>query len=252
MSFVVPGDAYDRFVGRFSRPLAPRFLDFAGVARGPVLEVGCGPGALTAALAERVGPGAVAAVEPSEPFAAACRARVPGADVRTGTAESLPFADGTFSAAVSQLVITFVRDPARAMAEMARVVAPGGTVAACTWESRGFDPTRIFWEAALRHDPAAPDDAGLPFRRENELRRFWSAAGLRDVETATLEVEAGYTGLDDLWEPLTSGVGPPGGWLVRQPPARQAEVRDTYHEILGRPAGPFTLRGRAVAVRGRT
>src|SRR5512136_3322949 len=102
MSFDVAGEAYDRLVGRYSRLLAPRFLEFAGVREGPVLDVGAGPGALAAVLAERLGAPAVAAVEPSPPFAAACRARVPGIDVRVATAECLPFADGTFAAALSQ------------------------------------------------------------------------------------------------------------------------------------------------------
>src|SRR5512137_591547 len=121
MSFDVAGEAYDRLVGRWSRRLAPAFLDFAGVDGGPVLEVGAGPGALTAVLAERLGPSSVAAVEPSPPFAAACRARVPGIDLRVAGAEALPFPDGAFTAALAQLVFSFVPDPVRATAEMARV-----------------------------------------------------------------------------------------------------------------------------------
>ena len=160
MTFAVPGDAYDRFVGRYSRQLSPRFLEFSGVDRGPVLEVGCGPGALTTVLAARFGADAVAAVEPSGPFAAACRARVPGADVRAAGAEALPFADDAFGAVLSQLVLSFVGDAPRAMAEMRRVARPGGTIAACTFADRRLRPGR---HLLARRPPARP---GRPRRRE--------------------------------------------------------------------------------------
>ncbi len=263
MSFAVAGNAYDALVGRWSRPLAPLFADFAGVGaapgpagaaaggRGPALDVGCGPGALTSLLAARLGPAAVAAVDPSPPFAAACRERVPGADVREAPAERLPFGDGAFGAALSQLVLSFVGDPAAAAAEMRRVVRTGGVVAACTWAWDGFDMARVFWDAALAVDPAAPDDAGLPFRREGELEALLRGAGLRGVEAAEIPIEVTYSGFDDYWGPFAGGVGPPGGWLVRQPPDRQEAVRRACVERLGRPAGAFTLRARALAVRGR-
>jgi SAM-dependent methyltransferase len=250
MSFDVAGEAYDRLVGRYSRPLAPAFLDFAGVAGGPALDVGAGPGALTAVLAGRLGPGAVAAVEPSEPFAAACRARVPGIDLRVAGAERLPFADGTFAAALSQLVFSFVADPARAASEMARVVRQGGVVAACTWAWDGFPLAQVFWKAALRFDPAAPDDAGLPVRRPGQLAAFWKRAGLREIVEDTIDVDVTHSSFDDFWDPFAGGAGPPGGYLVRQPEARRLQIRDAVRELLGDPPGPFTLRARALAVRG--
>ena len=252
MSFAVAGDVYDRFVGRYSRLLAPRFLDFAGVVEGPVLDVGAGPGALSSVLADRFGAASVSAVEPSEPFAAACRARVPGADVRLAPAEALPFPDRSFSAALSQLVLSFVTDAGKAASEMARVVRPGGTVAACTFDADGFALAHTFWRAALRLDPAAPDDAGLPFRREGELIALWTRTGLRDVTPGVIDIEATYAGFDDFWEPFAQGVGPPGGWLVRQPETRRVEIREACREILGHPAGPFSLPARALAIRGRT
>jgi SAM-dependent methyltransferase len=251
MSFAVPGDVYDRFVGRYSRLLAPRFLDFARVVEGPVLDVGAGPGALTSVLAGRFGAASVSAGEPSDPFAAACRARVPGADVRVATAEALPFEDRAFSAVLSQLVLSFVADAGKAAAEMARVVRPGGTVAACTFDSDGFALAHTFWKAALRFDPAAPDDAGLPYRREGELVALWTSVGLRDVTPGVIDVEAGYAGFEDFWEPFAQGVGPPGGWLVRQPERRRAEIREACREILGHPTGPFSLPARVLAIRGR-
>lgn len=252
MTFAVAGDAYNRFVGRYSRVLAPRFLDFARVASGPVVEVGCGPGALTEVLASRLGAGSVAAVDPSAPSVAACRARVPGADVRVARAEALPFAPASFAAALSQLVLSFVADPDRAMAEAARVVRPGGVVAACTFEANGFELVRAFWESALRFNPAAPDDASLPFRRPEELADLWERAGFREVESAVIDLEGHYTGFDDFWGPFAFGVGPTGEYLAGQTEERRARIRDACFEILGRPAGAFSLPARVIAIRGRT
>ena len=254
MSFAVAADAYDTLVGRWSRRLAPAFADFAGVesggaSAGPVLDLGCGPGALTAVLAERLGPAAVAAVDPSPPFVAACRQRLPGVDVREGSAERLPFPDRSFGAALSQLVLSFVGDPAAAAAELRRVVRPGGVVAISTWAFDGFDLARVFWDAALSVDPAAPDDAGLPFRRPGELEALLRGAGFRDVEAGEIPVEVAYAGFEDFWGPFAGGAGPPGGWLVRQPAERRAAIRAGCLARLGHPAGAFTLRARALAVR---
>jgi SAM-dependent methyltransferase len=213
--------------------------------------VGCGPGALTAALAVRLGAGNVAAVDPSGPFVAACRERVPGADVRQAPAEALPFADRTFASALSQLVLSFVADAGRTAAEMARVVRPGGTVAACTFEADGFALVSTFWRAALRFDPAAPDDARLPFRREEELLGLWNRAGFRDVEPGLIDVEGAYAGFDDYWRPFAAGVGPAAGYLAAQPEGRREEIRGACFEILGRPAGAFSLPARVLAIRGR-
>jgi SAM-dependent methyltransferase len=251
VTFAVAAGAYDRFIGRYSRELAPLFLDFAEVADGPVVEVGCGPGSLTAVLASRLGAPAVAAVDLSEPFVAACRARVPGADVRVASAEALPFADRAFQAALSQLVLSFVGRPDRMAAEMSRVVREGGTVAACTFEANGFALARTFWDAALRLDPGAPDDARLPFRRMPELVDLWTRAGFREVRTAVLDVEAAYAGFDDFWSPFASGIGPAAGYLVAQAEPRRGAIRDACFEILGRPPGPFSLPARVLAVRGR-
>ncbi|BDG02233.1 class I SAM-dependent methyltransferase [Anaeromyxobacter oryzae] len=250
MTFDVAAESYDRYIGRYSRALAPRFLAFAGVSAGPVLDVGCGPGSLTAVLAARLGASSVAAVDLSEPFVAACRARVPGADVRRASAEALPFADAVFGAALSQLVLSLVPDAGRVVAEMARVVRPGGVVAACTFEASGFALVRTFWEAALRLDPSAPDDARLPLRRLPELAERWARAGLRDLATEVIEVDASYADFDDYWSPFAFGIGPAAGYLAAQPERRRAAIRDACFELLGRPAGTFSLRARALAIRG--
>jgi SAM-dependent methyltransferase len=164
--------------------------------------------------------------------------------------EQLPFADQHFAAALSQLVLSFVRDADRVMAELSRVVRPVGTLAACTWSGEGLAVTRTLWEAALRVDPAAPDDAVFPFRRMEELEGLFTRAGLDEVATEVIEVEERYDGFDDYWTPLTFGIGPTA-WLAAQPPAKQAAIRDACFEVLGRPAGSFTLPARALAVRGR-
>ena len=156
-TFQTSGSAYDRFMGRYSVPLAPRFADAAGVAAGQrVLDVGCGPGALTTVLAERVGVAAVSACDPSPPFLDECRNRVPGVDARPGRAEQLPFGDDEFDAALAQLVLHFVSDPPAAAAEMRRVVRPGGAVATCVWDFAGeMEMLRTFWDAAQALDPDA-------------------------------------------------------------------------------------------------
>ncbi len=250
MGFDVAAEGYDRFIGRYSRALAPRFADFAGVVEGPVLDVGCGPGALLAELARRVGAGQASGIDPSAPFVAAARARVPGADVRSGTAEGLPFAGGTFAAALSQLVIAFVKDADRMAAEMRRVVRPGGAVAFAMFAHDGFDLVRTYWKAALALGGKAPDDARLPFRRLPELVGLCERAGLREVTSTEIPLEAAYDGFEDLWAPFAFGIGPTGEHLKAQPAARQAELRDAVFELLGRPAGPFTLNARVLAVRG--
>ena len=251
MSFEVAADRYDRYIGRYSRPLGPRLIEFAGVTAGPVLDVGCGPGSLTLALAERFGASNVAGIDTSEAFVGAARQRVPGADIRRASAEALPFADHTFQAALSQLVLSFVAVPARMAREMARVVAAGGVVAACTFESKGFALVKTFWDAALRFDPAAPDDASLPFRTLSELVLLFGQAGFRDVETDVIEVSADYADFADLWAPFAFGIGPAGSYFLAQPEDRRQRIRDAYFELLGAPNGAFTLPARVIAVRGR-
>ena len=250
-SFAVPAEGYDRYIGRYSRLLAPRFLAFAGVEAGPVIDVGCGPGGLTEVLAERFGAPNVAAVDPSEPFLAACRARVPGADVRRASGEALPFADRTFQAALSQLVLTFAADAHRMAAEMSRVVRQGGTAAACTFASNGFALVATFWRAASRFDPAAPNDARLPFRRMPELVALWEQAGFGEIATQVIEVEGIYADFEDFWAPFEFGIGPAAGYLLAQPEERRAAIRDACFEILGRPTRPFSLPAQVMAVRGR-
>jgi SAM-dependent methyltransferase len=253
MTFAVAGDAYDRFMGRYSRELAPRLLDFAGIRPGlRVLDVGCGPGALAERLAERVGAELVAAADPSAPFVAACAERVPGADVREAPAEALPWPGETFDAALAQLVVNFMGDAPAGVAEMRRVLRLGGVAAACTWDyGDGMRLLRAFWDAARELDPEAPDEGTtMRFRTAPELEDLWRDAGLRDAVVDELTVEARYADFDDLWQPLTSGVGPAGAYCASLDPARQAALREQLFARLGRPDGAFSLPARAWAVRG--
>ncbi|HVG87679.1 MAG TPA: methyltransferase domain-containing protein [Gaiellales bacterium] len=255
MSFDVAAEAYDRFMGRYSAPLAPTFVDFAGVEAGQtVLDVGCGPGALTAELAERLGPAGVAAVDPSEPFAAACRSRVPGADVRVAGGEALPFEDDAFDATLSQLVVNFMADPPAGVREMARVTRPGGVVASCVWDYAGeMTLLRSFWDAAIEVDPRAEAlDEGrtMPWCRDGDLARLWEDVGLTGVRFGAIEVRAGYSGFDDLWWPLPTGVAPSGAYCASLDEQGRSPLREAYRRRLGAGDEPFELTARAWAVAG--
>jgi SAM-dependent methyltransferase len=216
VTFLVPAEAYGRFMGRFSEPLAAAFADACGVReRQRVLDVGCGPGALTAELVRRLGPDAVTAIDPSPPFVEAAAARFPRVDVRTGAAEDLPFADDTFDAALAQLVVHFMADPVAGLAEMARVTRPGGRVAASVWDHAGSrGPLTTFWNAVRDLDPRAPDESGLPGTREGHLAQLFAQAGLRAVESGSITVTVRFDSFDQWWEPYTMGVGPAGAYVA--------------------------------------
>lgn len=253
MTFVVAGDAYDRFMGRYSRELSPRLIEFAGIEPGmTVLDVGSGPGALAERLAELVGAELVSAADPSEPFVAACTERVPGADVRQADAEALPWPDEAFDAALAQLVVNFMRDAHAGVAEMRRVVRPGGVVGACTWDyGDGMQMLRVFWDAARALDSDAPDEGRtMPFRSSEELEELWRAVGFNDVETGPLSAETTYADFDDFWQPLTLGVGPVGSYYKSLEPEQQEALRNELFVRLESPVGSFTLGARAWAVRG--
>jgi SAM-dependent methyltransferase len=255
-TFRVAAEAYDRHIGRYGSALAVGLISAAGLRPGQsALDVGCGPGALTAALAEMLGANRVAAVDPSEPFAHACASRVPGVRVEVAAAEALPFAGASFDAALSQLVVNFMTDAPAGVGEMRRVTGPGGTVASAVWDyADGMTLLRRFWDAAVALDPAAASlDEGrsMPYCRPEDLERLWRGAGLQDVETSGLIVEAAYSGFDDLWQPLESGVGPSGAYAAALKPERRARLREELRVRLGAGDGPFRLAARAWCVTGR-
>jgi SAM-dependent methyltransferase len=251
MSFDVSADAYLRFMGRYSEPLAVQFADLAGVQHGQrALDVGCGPGALAAVLASRAGADAVSAVEPSGAFAAAARERLPGADIRQSAAENLPFGDGTFDVALAQLVIHFMTDPVAGLREMARVTRPGGIVAACVWDhAGGRGPVSTFWQAARELDPAADDESGLAGTREGHLAGLFAQAGLAGIRDGTLTVRVRQAGFESWWEPFTLGVGPAGTYLAALGDDRRAALREQCRRRL--PDGPFEVSATAWTATGR-
>ena len=240
--FAVPAESYDRLMGRYLPSLAPAFADAAGIRGGMrLLDVGCGPGGLTRELAVRTGAGQVAAIDPSPPFAAACRERNPGVDVRQGVAEDLPFASATFDAALASLVVGFMTDPVRGLSEMARVTKPGGTVAACFWDPGRMPALGIFWAAAASVDPAVTGELRRPGAAAGELAALLTEAGLLEVRQGVIGARAEYTGFEDWWSPYTLGVGPAGVYYRSLDAAQREAVRAECRQLLGRPIGWFTL-----------
>jgi SAM-dependent methyltransferase len=231
-------------MGRYSRPLGAVFVEACGVVRGQsVLDVGCGPGALTGALVDVVGSGAVRAFDPSPQFVADCSARHPGVDVRLGRAEAIPFDDGVFDVALAQLVLHFVTDPPQAARELRRVVRPGGIVAACVWDfAGGMQMLRTFWDAALAARPDAPDEARtMRFGRHGEIAELFDGAGFENILEATLEVRSRYASFDELWSGFLAGVGPAGAFCVSMSSDERLAVRDGLFARLGSPDEPFEL-----------
>jgi SAM-dependent methyltransferase len=242
VTFNVAAEAYDRFMGRYALQLSPQMADLAGVQAGQrVVDVGCGPGALTGELVARRA--AVSAADPSEPFVEAIRERYPGVDVRRAAAEELPFADDEFDAALAQLVVHFMSDPVAGLRDMARVSR--GVVAACVWDHDGErTPLAPFWRAARELDPDAPDESGMAGGREGHLSELFAAAGLRDIRETALPVRVEHETFEEWWEPFTLGVGPAGAYLGTLEPERQSALRESCRSAL---AAPFTLAAQAWA-----
>ena len=239
MSFDVTADAYQRFMGRYSRPLAEKFVDLVAVRPSDrVLDVGCGPGILTAPLVKRCGPEGVGAVDPSPPFVADVRERLPGVDVREAAAEALPFDDHAFDAALAQLVVHFMTDPVAGLREMGRVTKPGGVVAASVWDFvGGTAPLSVFWRAAQELDPAAPGEADRAGTHEGALVELAGAAGLAGVRSTSLTVHVPFTSYDEWWAPYLDGVGPVGSYVASLDADHRRRVEQRCRELLPEP--PF-------------
>ncbi len=253
VSFDVGADAYGRFMGRYSQPLAAAFVQLAGVAPGQrALDVGCGPGALTAELAQLLGGEAVSAVDPSEPFVAAVRSRFPDVDVRLLSAEHLPYPDGGFDCTLASLVVSFMTDPVAGLAEMARVTRPGGLVGGTVWDHGGKTggPLAPFWGAVRDLDPDAPDESGRAGVREGQLSQLFDAAGLHDLVSTTLTVHVALADFNDWWEPFTLGVGPAGDYVARLDERGRERLKARCAELFPS-SGPFEVAASAWTVLGR-
>jgi SAM-dependent methyltransferase len=253
MAFDVAGGSYQRFMGRFSETLSAPFADFADVAAGSrmrVVDVGCGPGALTSLLVDRLGAPAVAGVDPSETFMEAVRERLPDVDIRKAPAEALPFDDDGFDAALAQLVVHFMNDPEAGVGEMARVTRPGGVVAACVWDhAGGRGPLSPFWEAVNEVEPGARDESSLVGSTKGQLETLLVSCGLDDVVGGEVTATRSYTSFQDWWEPYTLGVGPAGDYVRSLDDASRDRVISACRTRI--PDRQFTLDATAWAARGR-
>ncbi|MGH7322223.1 MAG: class I SAM-dependent methyltransferase [Candidatus Rokuibacteriota bacterium] len=251
-------EAYERLMGRWSQRLAVQLLEFAGVRDGDrVLDVGSGTGSLALATAAATRRSEVVGIEPTVAFVEYARARTTDARLRfeVGDAQDLPYSEAAFDRTLACLVLMFVPDAPRAVAEMRRVTRPAGTVVACVWDvTGGMELTRVFWDGAVALDPSAEPrrETHMPYSRPGELADLWRGAGLADVEETGLIIPLEFASYDDFWEPFLLGQGPPGVYVA----GLDATRRSALHEQLRRnlfgtqPDGPFTLRARAWAVRG--
>jgi SAM-dependent methyltransferase len=252
------GDNYDLYMGRWSRQVAPRFLDWFGAPVGKDwLEVGCGTGALSAAILAQCQPKSLLAVEPSQGFIDQARRNVPDtrASFQVGDARALPADDASRDAIASALVLNFVPDRARALAEMKRVARPGATIGFYVWDypGGGMGLMRAFWDAATALDPAASDlkeDKRFPFCTRDGLTDLVRQAGLNAVEATALEVPTTFKDFDDYWKPFTLGAGPAPGYCTSLAPDARERLRRKLEADLPRAAdGSIPLKARAWAVK---
>ena len=254
------GDAYERWIGRWSRPVGAIFVDWLGVPAGARwLDVGCGTGALSETILTRAAPASVSGIDPSASFVdhAARAVDDARASFAVGAAEAIPVADTSVDVAVAGLVLNFVRDLPAALAEMGRVVTAGGTVGGYVWDYAGrMELMRRFWDAAVAVDPAAAaldEAARFPICGEEPLRAAFVDAGLRAVEVRAIEVPTIFTDFDDYWSPLLSGVAPAPGYTMSLGEDRRTELRERLRSTLPAEAdGSIHLVARAWAVRART
>jgi SAM-dependent methyltransferase len=251
MSFVVSADAYGQFMGRFSTPLAGEFVAEFDLQDGMrVVDVGSGPGMLTALLIDRLGVDNVVAADPSEPFVLALRERFPGLEAHLAPAESLPIPDDTVDVAAAQLVVQFMTDPVAGIGEMCRVTRAGGLVAACVWDDQNDrSPLSYYWRAVRELDPDHAGERGRVGTKEGDLGEIFRAAGLRDVRDATVTARVPISSFDEYWAPFQLGVGPPGAHLASLNATDAAQLRNVCESLF--PATPAVLAVTAWAAYGR-
>ncbi|MBI4205448.1 MAG: methyltransferase domain-containing protein [Betaproteobacteria bacterium] len=249
---------YERFMGRWSRILAPAFVAFAGVKDGDrVLDVGTGTGALASALEAVVKSGEVVGIDPSEGFISYAKKNAKSGRSRfeIGDAQALQFKDGSFDQTMALLVMNFIPDHNKAIAEMRRVTRPDGVVSACVWDyNAGMQMLRFFWDEVVALDPAmAPkDERHMKLSREGQLAELWKKAGLMNVQEKPLVIDQAYTSFNDYWEPFLKGAGPGGAYVVSLSEDRRQQLEDRIRKrLLGdRGDGAFVLKVQAWCVRG--
>ncbi len=239
---------YERSMGRWSRRLAPGFLTFADIGDAAcVLDAGCGPGSLLFTLAQNAALTRIAGIDASEVYVAAAQAACsdPRIDIRHGDACALPFDDGSFDVALSQLVLQFVPEPAAMAAELVRVVRPGGIVAAAVWNSAGGMPhQRMFWDTAAMLDPAAvkvrAHTFSRPMTRKGDLAALFTAAGLEQVSESSASVWMDFADFADFWDPIAGGEGTLGKYVLGLSAERRAALESHLREAYesGLPDGP--------------
>lgn len=252
------GDAYEPYVGRWSRLVAADFLDWLSVPTDARwLDVGCGTGALSETILGRTSPRQVTGVDPTEGFIAFARSRLldPRIEFRIGDARALPVQDGAFDAAVGGLMLNFVPEPDKALADMRRAVRPGGTVAVYVWDYAGeMQLMRRFWDAAVALDPAASKlDEGrrFPLCRPEALNALFAEAGFADTETRSIDVATVFQDFDDYWTPFLGGQGPAPGYCISLSETKRETLREKLRAELPKAAdGSIHLKARAFAARG--
>lgn len=252
------GDRYEAYMGRWSRQLAPRFLEWLGVAHGlDWMDVGCGTGALSSAILAQCNPKSLVAVDPSDGFVATARATIkdPRADFQVGNAQALPLPDAGRDVVVSGLVLNFVPDMPEALGEMRRVTRSGGTVGFYVWDypSGGVEFMHAFWAAAVALDPAArelAEDKRFPSCTAEGMTKLARESGLAAIDSRAIEIATVFRDFDDYWHPFTLGAGPAPGYCVSLNPERRQRLKDSLHANLPRNAdGSIPLMARAWAIK---
>ena len=250
---------YERFMGRWSRLLAPAYIAFAGVKNGDrVLDVGTGTGALAAAVEANMPASEIVGIDPSDEFIAYAQKNAKSNRVyfEVGDAQVLRFKDASFDSALALLVMNFIPDHNKAVAEMRRVTRAQGTVSACVWDyDSGMQMLRFFWDEVVALDPAVEpkDERHMKLSRKGQLGNLWREAGLISIKEEPLVIDQAYSSFNDYWEPFTNGAGPGGAYVVSLSEDRRQQLETRMRKrLLGdREDGPFSLIARAWCVRGQ-
>ncbi len=255
------GDSYEAYMGRWSRQVAPRFLDWLGATEDlDWLEIGCGSGALSATILDRCNPHSLISIDPSEGFVSTARTNVPDerAEFRVGDAQALEFETASRDVIASALVLNFVPDRELALSEMKRVVRPGGMIGFYVWDypGGGVEFMRAFWNAATALDPDAlslNEDKRFPFCTPNSLTDLVRGAGLPSVDCTPIEVPTVFEDFEDYWHPFTLGAGPAPGYCMDLDPEARQRLKEKLNDSLPRSEdGSIAFKARAWAIKAVT